>query len=287
MDRPYTVLHLEQGSSEWLDMRRSKVGASDAPAIMGVGYCTQYTLWQRKLGVIPDILPSKAMERGTRLEPEARNSFIDLCGYVEPIVLQSRKYDWMVASLDGMSPCGTFAVEIKCPGEKDHSTAVAGIVPEKYYPQLQHQLYVSGLDMIYYYSYDGQDGVLLEVERDEAYIESLLGSEAFFYDCLASFSPPPLCEKDYEAQNSSDWMKAVLEYRTGKDLEDAGKAKKDSAKARMLELCKGRNAHGAGLKLTAYQKKGRVNYGAIPELQGVDLETYRGEPTQEYRITLM
>ena len=35
-----------------------------------------------------------------------------------------------------------------------------------------------------------------------------------------------------------------------------------------------------------YFDKGRVNYSKIPELEGVDLEAYRGMPIEKWRISI-
>ena len=109
-----------------------------------------------------------AMERGKRLEPVARQAYVEHSGIgVEPLCVQSRQHAWMRASLDGLSADGHHVVEIKCPGEKDHSLAASGIVPGKYYPQLQHILAVTGLAEIFYWSFRFDHTVLLKVDRDE------------------------------------------------------------------------------------------------------------------------
>jgi predicted phage-related endonuclease len=90
----------------------------------------------------------------------------------------------MIASFDGISVKRDYALEIKCPGKKDHGTALKGSIPIKYYPQLQHQLAVCGLDFIYYYSFDGEDGVTLIVQRDDDFIKNMIDKEKQFWDHL-------------------------------------------------------------------------------------------------------
>ena len=44
-----------QNTPEWLEWRRSRIGASDAAAILGVSqWDSAFDLWQRKLGIIPE-----------------------------------------------------------------------------------------------------------------------------------------------------------------------------------------------------------------------------------------
>ena len=42
------IVDLQQNTPEWLEFRRLRIGASDAPVIMEVSpYTTPYTLWER------------------------------------------------------------------------------------------------------------------------------------------------------------------------------------------------------------------------------------------------
>ena len=68
---------------------------------------------------------------GWTWEGEARLLFtIESGNHVEPKVVISKEFSWMMASLDGVSENGTVAIEIKCPGLEDHDKAVNGRVPE-------------------------------------------------------------------------------------------------------------------------------------------------------------
>jgi putative phage-type endonuclease len=122
------------------------------------------------------------MQRGLDLEPIARENFIRSTGIqVMPIVVVK---DWAMASLDGMSDDGSCIVEIKCPGSRDHSTALKGKIPDHYQAQLQHQMYVTGLQETFYYSFDGKEGVYFKVKRDDEYIERMVNKEKKFYENL-------------------------------------------------------------------------------------------------------
>src|SRR5690606_25562895 len=118
--------------------------ATDASVIMGNNpWTTPYKCWQRKLGLIEEQKSNEAMERGKRLEPEARALFIETHGInMKPEVVESTKYDFLGASLDGLSDCGQFICEIKCGGANLHNQALHGIIPKYYEDQIQHQLLV-------------------------------------------------------------------------------------------------------------------------------------------------
>ena len=180
---PFITLSFEQNTDEWLSWRREGIGASDAPVIMG------HSPWQKesellllKTGRKTEPSANHAMLRGKRLEPLARLAFVSHTGIdVAPICVQSLTHAWMRASLDGLSPDGGQVVEIKCPGEKDHKLADAGLVPEKYYAQLQHILAVTGLAEISYWSFRFGHTVLLKVKRDAGFIGTLIAKEAAFW----------------------------------------------------------------------------------------------------------
>ncbi len=184
--------HLIQNTPEWLEMRRSKVGASDAPIIMGESpWKTIHQLWLEKTGLKTSSKQTVAMKRGKDLEEKARVSFEEETGYsVKPEVLFHKDYDWMMASFDGINLELGIVVEIKCPGPLDHESALQGIIPSKYYAQLQHQMAVSDLDKIYYYSFDGILGTTLELDRDEEYILKMIKKEENFISCVFNFLPP-------------------------------------------------------------------------------------------------
>ncbi len=180
---PFIRLNFEQSSAAWLDWRRGGIGASDAPVVMGLSpWQKEGELLLLKTGQKAERPANDAMERGKRLEPLARQAYVDHTGIaVEPVCVQSRRHDWMRASLDGLSVDGRQVIEIKCPGEKDHSVAACGRVPDKYYPQLQHILAVTGLGEIDYWSFRFGHAVLLKVERDDDFIAALLEKETAFW----------------------------------------------------------------------------------------------------------
>ncbi len=187
-------LDLRQNSDTWLAWRRGGVGASDAPVIMGVSpWMDLETLWLEKTGRHPGRPSSHAMRRGQWLEPEARAHYVRTTGTrVEPVCLEHDGRRWMRASLDGLSEDGGVAVEIKCPSGADHEIAIAGGVPEKYVPQLQHLLAVSGARVCHYWSYRDEAGALVEILPDAAYIRALVERErAFWRHVLADCPPQP------------------------------------------------------------------------------------------------
>jgi putative phage-type endonuclease len=191
-----------QGTEEWLRERSKRIGASDAPIIMGVSpYKTIDKLLKEKRkvqeeGISFEPMPPH-MQRGMDLEEPARRKYEELTGVIVfPRVIHHPRHPWMMASLDGMDLDDQVQVEIKCgtyfdPRIKElrpckaHVESREGVVPHKYFPQLQHQLECTGLQETDYFSYfNDDDYVLLTVSRDDQYIEMMLEYHNEFYKML-------------------------------------------------------------------------------------------------------
>ncbi len=280
-------MHLRQGTPEWLAMRQSHIGASDAPIIMEESpWKTPYQLWEEKLGLAPQSLISQRMQRGLDLEDQARQKLEMMTGlFLLPEVRFHSEHKYMMASLDGIDPSGKHIAEIKCAGEKDHAIALGGNIPEKYMPQVQHQLEVCQLEVALYFSYDGSEGVIVKVFRDNEYIKKMIMKEQEFWECVQSFQAPELSLRDYESKNDSVWLNTALKWRqTNSQLKMLEEQEKTMRQA-LIDMAQGKSSIGAGLKLTKSLCRGNVDYSKIPELNGVPLESYRKKPIEKWRIS--
>lgn len=185
MKPPFTTVDLEQGTREWLEWRHNGIGASDASTIMGQNrFSSAAALLKEKRDPVRDSFQNEAMALGRRLEPEARKRYIAETGKdVRPVCLQSTRYDWLRASLDGLTVDHDAVVEIKCGRSAYWSTARSGSVPTYYYGQLQHIMAITGLDSLDFWCYwPDNPEILLPVERDDDYIEVLLSKELKFWN---------------------------------------------------------------------------------------------------------
>ena len=194
---------LPQNSAEWLKWRVSGLGASDAPTVMGVSpFTTRFELYLEKTGLAdrPDFHPNaiKAMARGTMMEPEARACYEKKVGvkFEANVNVIHEKYDFIRASLDGYNAEHNRIVEIKCPGKIDLAEAAKGRVPKKYLPQVQLQLLVTGAVACDYFTYDGKDGIIVEVLPDKVYQKKLEEEMVAFWQLEQTQTPPALSLKD-------------------------------------------------------------------------------------------
>jgi hypothetical protein len=98
---------------------------------------------------------------------------------------------------------------------------------------------------------------------------------------------PPLIEGDTLTRQDPEWEGAACDYIALKRLADETAEKVDVAKRRLLSLTNHARVEGAGVSVTRFWKAGNVDYKRVPQLEGVDLESYRGQGREETRITIL
>lgn len=278
-----------QGSDDWHLFRKNGIGSSDSPVIMGVSpYRTPYQLWREKTS--EEVLENKtnfAMQRGSQMEPQARAQYELLTGNEIPAKLVIHpKFNFLRASLDGYSEEKKICVEIKCPGKEDHAVALKGSAPAKYYPQVQHQLLVTGFDLCHYYSFDGEHGCLVIVKRDNDYIKNLLEKELEFWDLVQKRIAPAYTDADWVPAEGPELLKMMEEYVERKKEYDELSFLLEALKTKMIPFINFKKMAGSGLKVQKISRVGNIVYRNIPELKDVNLEAYRGKGSEYFKFSL-
>jgi putative phage-type endonuclease len=203
-----------QGSPEWLEWRKKGFGSSDAAVLLGLSpWRTFAQLLAEKRGLFTPTFNEfqlKAMERGKRLEPVVRAMTEAYSGLLFPAdneVLVHPIHPFMRASLDGANREQGQLIEIKCGNRKDHVASIGGKVPDKYMPQIQWQLMVSGLKDAVYVSWSGPDEAIEDFtgapEADKKNIASFL-----VYETNLTFTPieaDPIMQAELEARAIWAW----------------------------------------------------------------------------------
>jgi putative phage-type endonuclease len=288
MEKPYEVIDLVQGSPEWLKYREKHVGASDVPSIMGCGYDSAYKVWLEKLGFGEKKYETAAMQKGKEFESIARTDFICQTGLVgiKPMVLHSLREDHLMASMDGADLEKDIALEIKIPTMTSgfHEMAMDGVVPEKFIPQLQTQMFVMGIAMIYYFSWHECSSKIIEVPYNEEYVKDLIQKTKEFQECVNTLNPPPLTNKDYIERNDSAWTSNALKLREIQEKRKALEAEEDMLKETLVGLSGGRNCKGGNITVTKIVSKGRIDYKAAVEKNNIDAEPFRNSSTSHWRV---
>ena len=197
------VFNLEQGSPEWILWRKSGIGSSDAPVIVHGKHfnTTRGDLWKEKLGRIKSKVfnpyVQKRMDRGKEQEPNARAWYENFIGLkADPIVCMHPYLDWMKGSLDGYIPHSRTILEIKCPNPKDHYGALNHVIPEKYIPQINHLILVTGSIHAHYLSFfpelesKKERCALISYYPDSKDLERLMKLEEIFWKCVEEKREP-------------------------------------------------------------------------------------------------
>lgn len=186
---------VRQGTPEWAAARRSGIGGSDAPIVVGESpYRSAYELWAEKVGLIPRPEQTEVMAWGHRLEPLVAAAYTEATGRRLRRVrrlLRSRGRPWQIASLDRAVIGERRLVEIKT--TRSPRWDGADPVPPDVLAQVEHYLAVTGWEVAdVAVLVAGSDLRIIEVGRDDAYIRDLVEIEADFVRRVETRTPPPL-----------------------------------------------------------------------------------------------
>ena len=230
-----------------------------------------------------------AARRGRELERFARRAYERKTGIqVEPLCLVHGEFEWMRASLDGLSFDGSMLVEIKCPlSLRDRASAQQGRIPSHYYAQLQHQLEVSGAERAHYWSFNGSDGVLIDVQPDREYAKRLVKAEAAFWKLVKENRWPELTNEELDLSADSKWRGVALRYREARRRLEYAESEERHVRAMLASMSTARRTYGCGAEVLKSSRKGVVDYSAVPELRGVDLEPHRKPPVSVVKINTL
>lgn len=278
-----------QEDKEWHTRRLTGIGSSDAPIIMGVSpFMTRYELWLEKTGRGASRADTWATDKGKEMEKIARANYeLEHNVDMPPREMVHSRLPYLRANLDGFG--NGIVLEIKCDGREDHQLALMGMVPEKYFPQVQHQMFVSGALKAHYYSFHAGKGALVEVPRDYEYIKTkLLPALDSFWKMVENNIEPPLSADDYKDINSgpdgtlaalvSNWINSKARF------EKAKREEKEAREAVIERLTTNGDPHPKwrylDTTISKTVRKGNVDYNKIPALKEVDLEQFRDKGTE-------
>jgi putative phage-type endonuclease len=179
----FVINNFEQGSSEWHDWRKTVIGASDAPKIMGENpFASKKSLIKDKVTPQTTSWSNAAMNEGNALEPVARSALEKIIGVsLNPQIIQNILRPWQAASVDGVNFNKNIVVEIKCGKASYDYLYKNNKIPPYYYAQLQHILSVLEMNEIIYFAFrPDEKPILIKVKRDQDYINLLLKKEREF-----------------------------------------------------------------------------------------------------------
>jgi putative phage-type endonuclease len=280
--------HLEPGSDSWKFYRSNSIGASDAPIILGDSpYKTPHTLWCEKLGLKESTFTNSAMSRGVTLEPFARDWCERELGVdLPPIFMKHKSISFIHANLDGYNVEQGVCVEIKCGSRVEHEDAKLGKSPKKYFAQFQHQLEVTGLKKMFYVSYDGESGIIVEIRRDDSYIENMIEEEKRFWTHVQNFVEPELSDRDYIKRDDKEYQEQLMIYLHNKKQAKHWKELEEQSKEIVTSMTE-TNTICNGCKILKRTMPGIVDYKKLTTDLDISPEVvnkYRKQPTSHWMI---
>jgi putative phage-type endonuclease len=216
--KQFEFVKATQRSPEWLELRRTGLGASDMAAVMGVSpYKTPYQLWAEKTGATPPQKVGAAANRGVILEDAVGQYYEQERGVKlrkSNGVVRLRKHPRIMASLDRTivgEPKGI--VEIKTSASPRWSMWP---VPPEVQVQVQTQLGITGSEWCDVVALLG--GLVFKIERvqfDPVLWAEIQRAALLFLDAVDSKTPPQLEALDAQAfaiatpQGSQEFVEAT------------------------------------------------------------------------------
>lgn len=202
-----SITEFHDTREQWLETRKTGIGASEVASIFGVGYASSspITVWAEKTGAAKqefDEATLKRMERGRRLEPYIAAEFSEETGLetIDPgdfTIYRSDRYEWLFATLDrwcNHPEYGTIPVELKAVngrfrGDWDEEQEP----PLKYMVQCQTQMAVTGASHCYLVGLVGGDELVIRlIERNQRFIETMYGRLKEFWSYVVRKEMPPV-----------------------------------------------------------------------------------------------
>lgn len=156
----------EQRSEMWFRQREDKLTSSDAATVIGINpYQKPHEVLFKKCGHDPKpFVGNVATLHGQKYEDEAIEKYCKLTGQENfnfglishEDVYNNKDYYWLAGSPDGISivkddpKAKPILLEVKCPYRRK---IVSGKIPEYYYPQVQLNMFICGLEVADFIEY--------------------------------------------------------------------------------------------------------------------------------------
>jgi putative phage-type endonuclease len=186
----------------WLAERQQSIGASDAPAAIGISpWKSTFALWAEKcnLAEADDLSASEAVEFGIRLERPIAEAFADRTGrrvnlWPQHEIIRDVERPWLSCTPDAVqeSDRGVGLLQIKTTSAFNAAEWADG--PPLYYQvQVQHEMHVTGYGWgTLVVLIGGQRLRYFDVEINRRFVDALIPKLAEFWQHVETRTPPPV-----------------------------------------------------------------------------------------------
>ncbi len=178
---------LDMPREEWLSLRRTGIGGSDAATICGLNpYKSLIELWADKTGRLPDKEDNEAMRVGRDLEEYVAKRFCEATGKKvrrRNAMFQHDTYDFILADIDREVVGENAGLECKTTNAFSKSDFENGEIPRYFYVQCVHYMNVMGYEKMYLAVLVlGKAFYWFEIPYDKSESEALLELEVSFWN---------------------------------------------------------------------------------------------------------
>lgn len=272
------IIEVEQGSPEWLLLRREKIGASEIAAVCGKSpYMKPWDLWEHK--IMGNETPmNEHMQRGKEVEKWVA-TFYPHCK--NPTALHDT-HEWMLASFDLFDDNTNTIYEIKCVGADKIKEIRSGKIPIHWKYQMNQQMMVAQKDecILLVCEAVGADPYRIVYERHPLICDEIIDKGSIFDDHLKKgiAIQKPVIDEDITIFDDCEelWM---LQQQIS-NLSDQANRIKD----RLKEKARDNSLTCGEYTFRRSVRKGTVNYAEVPQLAGVDLDPYRRAETVSFTL---
>ena len=215
------VVQTEEEVKADLSDRRTFIGGSDAPVIIGLSnWKSPYELFMEKTGqaLPPDLSEIERIQWGNLLEDVVAREFSRRLELKVQRVNQrqiSKKHSWMVAQIDRRILGIDAVLEVKTTDAAmgpQWGSEETEEIPPVYYTQVQHQLMVMGKDLAYVAVLIGGNKMrVYNIKRNEEFIDALEKAEIVFWDQVQHLTPPDPITPDEASLRWSRTKEAPVE----------------------------------------------------------------------------
>lgn len=194
----FEVIGHSDNRPEWLELRRTGIGGSDAPSILGLtNWASPSSVQADKWGLLDEQKEAEHMKWGRRLEAVILEGLAEEMGvaiHSDGRLLRSKETPFMLCTPDGLALEGgtNRRVWVQAKNTMLASEWVDG-PPERVWVQCQHEMGVTGApEMIAAALLFGNRLVWQTVYRDEGFISHvMIPAEAHFWKLVEAHEPAP------------------------------------------------------------------------------------------------
>lgn len=292
-----------QRTPKWHSERIGRITGSRIGAILGL------SPWQKPADILrqmvreyhgaePEFTGNPATLHGTANEQRALLAFmretglgVEQCGFFP-------YGDRMGASPDGLTSDGG-VLELKVPYSLRNGGDFKPLADQPHYAaQVQMEMLATGATHAYFAQYRAPKGDPLSmdyieeriqverVEHDPEWIDRHLPAISAFYELyLSELDNPEHLEPLRVAIDTPEAGILLSELDGIRARKKADDAREKEILAELVKLADKKNASIHGRPLTQVVRKGNIQYAKIPELEGVDLEKYRGKDSVFWKFS--